>query len=406
MKLQKNMKYFLILCSVFLLAYFVRLNNFDHKIIFWTEQSRSMITSLEYLKKPSLLGQEYFRTDSNSHTIFSGALFNYLLLPLILISNLNPAKVTVMFALLNIFTGFAVFLVTRKFYGVKAGVVASTLFLFSNYMIYHSYFIWNYNLLPLTGIAILYFLLENFKKHKLENSLTLGILCGIGISFQILFIIYSLVVLIINLFKSKNKFISFLLFIAGIIIGNLPMLVFDLRHNFYETTTIWQYFIDTLHGKSGESFSYYYLLPLFSVIPVFLGKVLSKLNFLFVLPILIIYIYWNLENPIHETIYLTVSEEQQAAQAITLDAKKDFNVASVIDFDKQAYPLRYFLSYQFKKNPLPDGDYQNIDLLYVLAPIEYNFAGSDTWEIKAGWPYKVTKLMNANGSFAVYKLTK
>ncbi len=400
------MKYFLILCSIFLFAYFVRFNNFDQKIIFWTEQSRSIITSLEYLKKPSLLGQEYFRQDSNSHIIFSGAFFNYLLLPLILFSSLDPAKITVAFALLNIFTGLVVYLVAKQFYGVKAGIIASVLFLFNNYMIYHSYFIWNYNFLPLVGILILYITLRNFSEYKLNYFLTLGILSGIGIGLQILFIAYALVTFLINIFKSKSKIASFLMFVVGVIVGNLPMFLFDMRHNFYETTTIWKYFIDTLMGKSDASFSYYYLLPIFSVVPVFIGALLSRFNLLLISPVLGLYIFWNLKNPIPETIYLSVAEQKKAAEAITLDAKKDFNVASVIDFDKQAYPLRYFLIYQFKKDPLPVTDYKGIKLLYVLAPNGYNFAKSDTWEIKAGGAYKITKLTDVNNSYSVFKLSK
>lgn len=158
-----------ILLTIMVLACLVRFVNFGDRVTFWTEQARSLIVSSEYLQKPSLLGQEYFRQDSFGHKIFSGALFNYLLVPLILITDGYPIPITSFFALLNIFTGILVYIFSNKIFNKKVATVSSLLFLFNDTMIYHSLFIWNYNFLPIVGLLIFYLSVKNIKKSSYDK---------------------------------------------------------------------------------------------------------------------------------------------------------------------------------------------------------------------------------------------
>lgn len=407
------MKNFLILCSIFIFAYLVRFYHFEDRVIFWTEQARSLQTSLGYLDKPSLLGQEYFRQDSNFHTIYSGALFNYALLPIILFSRYSVIKITIFFGFLNILTGLLVYLVARRFFGAKTAVFSSILFLFSSLMIYHSLFIWNYNLLPAVGLLIFLLVLKNFKNYDINNFFWLGVISGIGFGLQILFMVYAFIALVISILKSpparvvQQKISSFLLFAVGFVIGNLPMFIFDVRHDFYQSRTIFQYLIDTIHGTSDAGFAYYYLLPIIPVVAIFFGFLLSKINNYISLLLIIVYLYFNLNSALHiPNSDLTVSQIDYTSRIIALDSKGDFNVVSDIDFDKRAYPIRYYLKYVYHKNVLGIDKYQNINLLYVLAPVNYNYKNSDTWEIKSGGNYKVTMLKNINNKYSLYKLTK
>lgn len=399
------MKNFLIICSIFVFAYFVRFHQYSDKVIFGTEQALSLFTSLNYLDKPSLLGQEYFRQDSNSHTIFSGALFNYILLPITLFSKYDPIKITTFFGLLNIVTGLFVYAFCKRYLNNKTAIYSSVLFLFSNLMIYHSLFIWNYNLLPLVGLTLFYLTYRNFKVSKLNNFFYLGLVSGFGISLQILFIIYAIFIFLVNIIKTKQKALGLLVFGLGVIIGNLPMFLFDLRHDFYNINTIWQYLIDTTNGRSDAGFAYYYLLPLVPVVAIIFGWILSKLNVYFATLLIILYLFINLKSLIINPT-LTVSEIDYTARIIANDAKSEFNIASTIDFDKRSYPIRYFLKYKYQKNVLSVTEYSNIRTLYVLAPNDYNFKRSDTWEIKAGGSYKVTEIRSVNKKYSLFKLTK
>jgi hypothetical protein len=426
MILQKNMMNFFkiwlkridwLLVAIFVLASFARFYNFPNRVTFWSEQARSLVVSANYIKeKPTLLGQEYFRVDSRGHKIFSGAYFNYSLVPLLLISRYDPVIITAFFTFLNLLTGLVIYFVSKKIFGRQVAIFSVIIFLFNNLMIYHSLFIWNYNYLPLIGILSIYLSYLYLKNQKAKHIFLLGIICGFGISLQILFIPIALLILAINFRWAKNKTRDLSLFILGVILGNLPMVLFDLRHNFYHIRTLTQYLLDTFAGKSDAGFAYYYLLPFWPIFAIALGLVLSnifKINKFFAIGLLAGYLYINLispkiswTTPTGMPAGLTAKDVDLASKMIADDAKGDFNVAEVLDFDKRAYVLRYFVQIKYGKKILGEEDYQNIKLLYVLGQKDYNIENSDTWEIKTGSPYKITKLGSVGEGYTIFKLQK
>jgi hypothetical protein len=406
----------LFLIAIFVLAVLVRFYNFSNRVTFWSEQARSLVTSADYLTKPSLLGQPYFmRFDTNGHEVFSGALFNYLLVPFLLVTR-DPLVITVFFTLLNLFTGIFVYFVAQKIFGRIAGAFSFVLFLFNNYMIYHSLFIWSYNFLPLIGVLSVYFLYLQFKKSELKNIFVLGILSGVGISLQILYAPFAILTIILAIWKSRKKIKHFMFFILGLGLPNLPMIIFDLRHQFYNTKTIWQFFLDSLSGKSGAGFAYYYLLPLWPICIILAGFIVYEIwkrSKALALVVIILYLFFNIKSslvnfysPTGMPWGLTISDIDQASQAIAKDAKGNFNVSEVLDFDKQAYVLRYFIVFKYNKEPLGETEYQNLGLLYVLSQKEYNFGSSDIWEVNASGLKNVSKITNVGEGYAIYKLTK
>jgi hypothetical protein len=408
----------LLVVAIFLIAMGIRFYNFDNRVTFWSEQARSLVVSADYIhNKPSLLGQPYFiREDKNSHILYSGALFNYSLIPLLLISNYDPVIITVFFTLLNVLTGLVIYFVAKKMFSISIATISSALFLFNDLMIYHSLFIWAYNLLPLVGILALYFSWRYIHKNSNLDIFILGLLSGFGVSLQFLFAPFALLVLIVNFVKSKKKLISTLLFGLGMILANLPMLIFDIRHNFYNLTTLFQYFLDTLGGKSNATFAYYYLLPLwpvFAILGAYLLVRIIKWNKGFGAILISLYLYLNLTSPNVSFLNPTGMPEglktvdiDKASKIIAYDATKDFNVAEVLDFDKRAYVLRYFTEFKYGKKPMGETEYQNLQLLYVLSQKDYNFEKSGIWEITSGGKYKINKLSDIGEGYSVYKLTK
>lgn len=407
----------ILILLIFLIAGIIRFYNFPNRITFWTEQARSLIVSANYIhEKPSLLGQEYFRQDSNSHIIYSGALFNYSLVPLLLISNYDPIKITIYFAVLNLFTGLVIYLVTKKIFEIKIATIASILFLFNDLMIYHSLFIWNYNYLPLIGVLLFYFSWKYIKWHKTSDLFLIALFSGIGISIQFLFIPIALVVFTINILKSKQKFLDTTIFLFGLSIANLPLILFDIRHNFYETRTLIQYFVDTIKGKSDAGFAYYYFLPFWPVITAFGGWLIYKVikwKSSIGVGLLVLYLFINLTSqkisfnkPIGMPPGIKVKDIDMASNLIASDVSGLFNVAEVLDFDKKAYVLRYYSEFKYGKKPLGDTEYQNLNTLYVLAQKGYNFENSNIWEIYTGGKYNTSLLSDVGQGYGLYKLNK
>jgi hypothetical protein len=426
MRLQESMNNFLkkllnrrnlLLLAIFIAAALVRFYNFPDRVTFWSEQARSLVVSANYIKdKPSLLGQEYFRTNSFGHTLFAGATFNYSLVPLLLIFNYNPIPITVFFALLNLFTAFVVYWVVGKIWGQKPAIFTTFLFVFSDVMIYHSLFIWILNNLPLIGALVIYFIWLFGKKQAGTSVFWLGVLSGLGISLEYMFIPIAGAIFVFVILKSRNKLRDLLIFSFAAVLGNLPMVLFDIRHNFYHMASLWQYALDTLRGTTGAKFTYYYLLPLWPAFCIIGGFILAKIykfNKLSALVLTTIYLYLNLTSPrvsfgsatgMPEG--LTTKDISNASQVIATDAKSNFNVAEVLDFDKRAYVLRYFVEFKYGKKPLGEEEYQNLNLLYVLAPIDYDFKHSNIWEINAGGLKNYSLLTYTGNGYAIYKLTK
>lgn len=414
----KGRKIFLILAGILFFAALVRFYNFDHRVTFWSEQARSLIVSSDYLTKPSFLGQDYFvRHDSYGRVLFAGALFNYLLVPFVYLTH-DVVLITALFTLLNILTGVAVYFITRKIFGLKTAIFAATVFLFNDMMIYHSLFIWIYNFLPLIGLSSFYLLyLYYFVKPRRIYSFLLGLLSGFGMSLQILYAPTALLVGIFILFKSSKKKLSALVcYLLGIILINLPMIIFDFRHDFYHLRTYFQYFLDTVRGASNAGITYYHFLQFWPILAILLALMMVqiyKINKSLAVIFLAIYLIANtfsqnvnFNRPTGTPGGLFASELDLASKKIAQDATDPFNVASLLDFDKRAYTLRYFVQYKYGREPMAVEDYPKAKRLYVLAEKGYDFKKSNVWEITSGGPYNVTEFVNINPNYSIFKLTK
>lgn len=395
----------------------VRFYNFSDRIIYGPEQARSLIVATRYIKeKPSLLGQEYFRISSKGHKLFYSALFPYSLIPLLLSVKYDLLLTTAFFAILNIFTGLATFFVARRMFNIKTAFFALILFTFSSLMIYHSLFLWPYNYLPIIGLGSLYtlYLYKNDENYK--YGFFLGILSGIGFGLQYVYSVYALIIFLIILFLSSAKLKASLFFLGGAILGNFPMVIFDLRHDFYHTRTLFQYLVDTLQGRTGEFSNYYYLLPLaplFAIIGgIFIRWIYTKSKYLSIL-IVALYILVNIISPkvnFHRSLGmpegLTWRDIYRAAEVIAKDEPDDFNVVTLLDFDTRAYVLRYPLESLYSLKPKGDEDYPNSKHVYVLARNDYDFSSPKVWELETIQPFEVITLAVIKSEYSVSKLSR
>jgi hypothetical protein len=207
-----------------------------------------------------------------------------------------------------------------------------------------------------------------------------------------------------------------LLLIFGAILGDFPMVLFDLKHNFYHLMTLIQYTKDTLKGTSDAGFNYYYLLPLWPIFAIFGAKVILKLfkfNKFSGAILLGVFIILNLTSkridmnfPTGMPLGLNISSISEASRLIAKDANSEFNVTEVLDFDKRAYVLRYYLEFVYHKKPLSEIEYENLDSLYVLAQKDYDFKKSNIWEVKAAGLNNINLLSDVGNGYAVYRLTE
>lgn len=409
---------FFILIAVFIGAFMVRFYNFSLRVNFGPEQAISLISAGDLIsKKFTLLGiPNLQRFTSAGHQIFSGALFTYSLVPLLILFRYQPIPITAFFALLNIVSGLLLFFVAKKLFGERVAIFSSVLFLFNNYMIYHSLFIWILNYLPLVGILTIYWLYKFANKKRLIFALLLGIISGVGFGLEYLYLFTAILVGIFLLVLAKEKLKNLLLFAAGFILGNLPLVIFDIKHNFYNLGTLWQYLVDTFSHPSQGAVSYYHFLqfwPILALIAALVFEFLYKKNKVLTLLLLCFYVYLNLtSNTVSFTGAvgtpkgLTYAKIAEAAWIIAQDKPNNFEVAELLDFDTRAYILRYPLEYIYDLKPMGVEDYPSAKILYVLSRTDYDFQEPKVWELSSLLPYKISLLKNLDNTYAVYKITK
>jgi hypothetical protein len=408
-----------LLAIIFCFALLVRFYNYEERITFGPEQAMSLITSGRMVtEKFTLLGnQNLLRATSAGHSLFAGAIFNYSLIPLQILFSYDPLPITVYFTLLNLFTGFVLYKVVNRMLGEEVALFSLLLFIFSGITIYHSLFIWNQNYAFILGTFAIYFLYLLYKEVKSKYILTLGLLSGIGYSFQDLYILSALIVLLIAFRFSKNKLHTTVVYAFGMMLPNLPAIIFDLRHDFYHLRTSFQFFIDTISGGSADtSLSYYHFLFFFPVVFVLAGLVVKTVfakNKYLGIVVLTLYLYFNLNSswvnfsvPTGMPKELTLSNIYKAAAAIAEETPVGYNVAVLVDFDTRGHVLRYPLEFKHKLKPLGVIEYPQSNRLYVLAENDHNFEKTNVWELSSFPINKIKLLSDISDNYSVFRLDK
>ncbi len=416
--------YSFLIVLLFIVGAFLRLYNFENRLIFGPEQGISLITSADNLTKFSLLGETNLqRATSANHIPFHGATYSYLILPIILLSGFRVLPITYFFAFLNLITAFIFFMITNKLFGKIVALFGLFFFLFSDIMIHHSLFAWILNPLPLLGILNLWYFSKLLKNRKsLLPIFWIGLMAGFGFGLQNLYLPFGVLMLVLIILFSKQKILATAIYFVGAVLGNLPMVIFDLRHDLYHVRTMWQYFLDVYvnHTVSGftDYYHFLYLFPFLFLAYAFVTVILYRITKPLALVPLLLFIYSSLTSPkfnlshstgMPEGITLNTLESAAGSIAADLGASPPtggFNVATLWDFDTRANPMRYLLKYYYQLTPQPYENYESIDTLYVFAPESYDLIDPKVWELSVFMPYRASDLVINAPGYRLYKLIK
>lgn len=410
--------YIVLIVILFLGGFAVRFVNYENRLIFGPEQGMSLITSASNLEKFSFLGEtNLIRATSAGHILFHGAVYSYLILPLLILFNFRVLPITISFALLNLLTAFVLFLVAKKIFGKFVAILSLFFFLFSDVMVHHSLFPWIVNPTPLLGVLTLWlFYIQIKNRDNLLPSLLIGVMSGVGFGMQNFYLFFVPFQLMFTLLVSKKRLLGVGTFIFGIILGSFPTVIFDLRHDFYHVRTFWQFFREVLAGSASGTSTYYnflFLYPYLFIIYAFLAKLLYKISKPLILIPIIYFLFVCITSPMSDLINtkgmapgMSLSSLETAASLIARDNPPSvFNVATLWDFDTRAHPLRYLLQFYYGLKSQPYENYQSVDALYVLAPESYDMEKPRVWELQTFMPYIISDMNLSVPNFRLYKLT-
>ncbi|OGH32568.1 MAG: hypothetical protein A2953_03360 [Candidatus Levybacteria bacterium RIFCSPLOWO2_01_FULL_36_54] len=184
--------------------------------------------------KLTLIGSEIGAGVAGFSGIFHGPFYYYLLAFPFLIFSGDPYGGMVLMYILGIGTIILGYIIGRKLFGARVGLLTATILVVSPPFISYTRFIWNSNPAPLFILCAFYFLSSFIKKGKTKylfwasffSSFVYNFQLAMAIPLSFTLIVYCLLVLRLKQIKQYGA-----LFL-GMIIAFSPMLLFEIRHGF------------------------------------------------------------------------------------------------------------------------------------------------------------------------------
>lgn len=233
------------LIAILLLAAYLRLWRIQDYMTFLGDEGRDALVVKRMIvdHKFTLLGPT-----ASVGGFFLGPIYYYFMAPFLWLFRFNPVGPAVMVALFGIATVYLVYRVGREFFSQETGLFAASLYALSPLVVAYSRSSWNPNLVPFFGLLYIYSLWRIVKTSNWRWWFLAGLCIGIGLQLHYLFtflIPAGFLFLIIyrhQLADIKNWGMK----ILGILIGWSPFIVFELRHRFPNTISLYNFI---LHGQ-------------------------------------------------------------------------------------------------------------------------------------------------------------
>ncbi len=367
---------------IFFIALFFRLYRLDDLAKFGSDEARDSLIEREMIlsKKLTLLGPE---TRIGNHIVYYGPFHYYLMAPVLALSNFNPMGPYVWTAILGSVTAILIYVLTSNVFAGLFYAVLPIAIIFNRWA-------WNPNTIPLFATLFLLALLK-------KRIFLAGLFLGLAIQLH-----PTSVILGVFLISKLKKLSNFLPLLLGLALGLLPIIVFELRHQFIYLNS---FLALRRNDFQSRSFSWHYFLWLTPLLAVYVARLPKKITMATVFICAIVSVKWlvsqkpeKLQNP--RTI-------EAVANLIAGDIRetKLFNVSSFVTTEARATPIRFFLARQ-NIPVLGVSDYFIADYLYVLtfdekSEVIYN----QTYEISAFQPKKVTRSWNIENAH-LFRLEK
>lgn len=210
----------------------------DHDLASW------IVKDIVINKHPRLIGQL-----TSTPGIFIGPLFYYSLVPFYLIFGMDPIGVAVYSILFGIFAIWSTYFVFKKIFNQRVGLITAFIYSVSFYTV-----LIDRESVPTAPVIIwtfwYFFALDLILKRKYDYAfLTLGILMGLIWHINFALILLALLIPIaLYLSRELPKQRQYLKGIVAFFLTSIPLILFELRHNFGQVRS----FIDAFSAEQGD----------------------------------------------------------------------------------------------------------------------------------------------------------
>ncbi|MFZ5366013.1 MAG: ArnT family glycosyltransferase [Patescibacteria group bacterium] len=237
---------------ILLIASILRLYRISDYMTFLGDEGRDALVWLRMVRdgKFTLIGPM-----TSIGNMYLGPLYYYLMLPFFVLFFLSPVGPAVGVALFSLATIFLLWWIGRKWFDEKVGLIAALLYAISPVVIIYSRSSWNPNVMPFFSLLTIWGVWQFWQKGNFFWLPGVGITLSFALQSHYLGLLLIPVVLafqtvtLLNLFKKKQELKKFILLFAicyllFAILTILPLVWFDLRHNFLNYQSFHKFFTE------------------------------------------------------------------------------------------------------------------------------------------------------------------
>ena len=231
--------YILALIALFVIGIILRFYHFTGFVTYLGDQGRDSIVLYRIATLQDFPG---IGASSSVGDLFLGPFFYYFAAPWLLLSGFNPVGPALGVGIFSALMIPIMYFAAKDLFNKKVGIVSAALVTFSFSLVWLSRFAWNPNLLPLMALLTFYFFIKALQDKKWWQFFAAGsflsmatqmhyasLAFGLPMGLLLLYYIYQ------NRKDIKNILISIGSLIAGFVVFQAPLLVFELRNNFLNT---------------------------------------------------------------------------------------------------------------------------------------------------------------------------
>ncbi len=242
-------KEYLILIGLILLGLFLRLYNFSQNYYFGVDEEL-----MNLVERRIALGQHFPMVGSFSAIgSFLLPYFYYFGALLLKVSNLNPLGQGIFAAILGTFNIFFIYKVGKCLFNTRVGLFSAVLYSTSFLMVLYDRRFWHITFSPFLTLIIVFSILKIKQGSiKFVYLLTLGLLIGWSTDYVNL-VLFLLVFISWFVFKLPWKKKEVLISVIFFVLMNIPIVAFDLRHDFYSSKILLSFFTTKLNSPNESS---------------------------------------------------------------------------------------------------------------------------------------------------------
>lgn len=369
-------------------------------------------------KSITLIGPEV-SANYQGHFIFQGPIIYYLFILFLVLGKWDPVISSYLFMLFCSFMIIPLYFGIKKLIHEKAAWIMVIIYTLVPYYINYSRFLWNSTLL-FSLLPLLLFFMGIFKERKEKSNVLFFLISfwlGILLQFHYQFVLVIAGMFIYYFIFKKLKLSYLAPFFGGIALGFSPLIIFELRHQFYHIRTILLFIMNwsKVDKPGGITMPHYYISISFMFLVVLLGSIAKRMQRIsygliiilaFIVSVYSLYKYspmpehafWAPTTPWN---YLAEKKIYDIIQSTQL--KNNFNVANLAYYDTRSIVIKYFMKrdgYEINYD-----DYYGNKYLFVIS--EGNkYISNPSYEVATFKPNKILQQWKINSRFDMVLLER